>query len=98
MSTGPDIETFLIDAAVEAALEEHGLNEARLIETLDNRLVWFPSGDEVRGDYLVVGVDRRGVHITMPIVPTHEPGLWRPLAAWPSTDEEQARYACLLEE
>ncbi len=33
----------------------------------------------------------------MPIVPTHEPGLWRPLAAWPSTDEERARYARLLE-
>ena len=33
----------------------------------------------------------------MPIVPMHEPGLWRPLDAWPSTDEERARYARLLE-
>ena len=97
MSNGPDIETFLIDAALEAALEEYGLSAAKVVETLDGRLAWFSTDDDVRGDFYLVDIDHAGVHITMPIVPTHEPGVWRPLAAWPSTDEEQERYVRSLE-
>ena len=57
-----------------------------------------------RGDYIVtrnrrnraashilIGYDARGRCLAAPIAPTHNPGLWRVVTAWPCKPNEAAR-------
>jgi hypothetical protein len=41
--------------------------------------------------YLVIGRDHGGAAITVPVEPTHDPKLWRPITAWPSKAHEAAK-------
>lgn len=88
MST-PNIETFLFDRGVEAALMVSGLTAKQALEVLEHEYVIVPSIDPRSDDYILVGYDNRGICITLPIVPTHEPSVWRPLDGWPCNPEER---------
>ena len=90
MST-PSIEDFLFDDDNEEKIGRHGLTALQLHQVLDNDHVVVPNRRLRRGLYLVVGRDDGGAIITIPIEPTHDPLLWRPITAWPSTKHEAAR-------
>lgn len=87
--SSPLIEAFLIDDLNEAKISVHGLSVRQIIQVLENRHVIIPNRKRRRGIYLVIGRDNGGACIAIPVEPTHEPNLWRPITAWPCKDNEQ---------
>ena len=60
-------------------------------QILGNRHVIIPNRKRRRAMYLVIGHDDGGTCIASPVVPTHEPGLWRPITAWRCKGWERAK-------
>lgn len=90
MST-PDIADFLFDDDNEEKMARHGMTPRSVAQVLDNEHVVVTNRKMRRGLYLVIGRDHGGAAITIPVEPTHDPSVWRPLTAWPSKKHEVAR-------
>ena len=86
----PDVVDFLFDDENEAKMGNHGLTARRVLQVLENRHIVVKNRRRRRGVFLIVGTDNGGAHITVPVEPTHDRLLWRPVTAWPSTDHERA--------
>jgi hypothetical protein len=39
----------------------------------------------------VIGHDNGGACIAVPVEPTHDPSVWRPITAWPCKQSERAK-------
>jgi hypothetical protein len=90
MST-PDVADFLFDHENEEEMAVHGLTPRRVIQVLENKHIVVPNRRRRRAQYLIVGRDNGGASITIPIQPTGDPLVWRPVTAWPSKDHERQR-------
>ncbi len=86
----PIVDDFVFDDANEAEMARHGLTPYRVLQVLDEFII-VPNRRERRGAYLVIGRDHGGAFITIPIEPTEEPNIWRPITAWHSKKSEIAR-------
>ncbi len=83
MST-PIIEDLLIDDRNEAKINDHGLSVRQIVQILGNEHMILRNRRRRRtAMYLVIGRDDSGVCITVPVEKTTEPGVWRPVTAWP---------------
>jgi hypothetical protein len=54
----------------------------RVLEVLGHPFAVKRNRKERRAPYLVIGRDDRGECIAIPIEPTHDPKVWRPVTAW----------------
>lgn len=81
---------FDLDERVEDKMWEHGITPDQLYELLDHRHVALRNRKNRVADYLFIGRDDGGRCITVPILPTHDPLLWRPVTAWPCKPSEAA--------
>ena len=86
----PDVANFLFDAENEAKMGNHGLTPQRVLQVLDSRHIVVKNRRRRHGVFLIVGTDNGGACITVPVEPTHDRLLWRPVTAWPSKDHERA--------
>lgn len=80
--SSPVIEAFLIDEDNEDKFWAHGLAVAHVLQVLDGPHRIKRNRHERRASHLVVGLDRQGRCIAVPVEPTHEYGVWRPVTAW----------------
>jgi hypothetical protein len=87
----PDVADFLFDHENEEEMAAHGLTPRRVIQVLENKHIVVPNRRRRRAQYLIVGRDNGGASITIPIQPTGDPLVWRPVTAWPSKDHERQR-------
>ena len=85
----PLIEAFLIDDLNETKIIAHGLSIRQIIQVLENRHAVIPNRKQRRGIYLVIGRDNGGSCISIPVEPTHEFSVWRPITAWRCKKNEQ---------
>lgn len=85
------IEDFLFDETNEEKFAEHGLTDKSVIQVLENPVVVVRNRRNRRAAYLVIGRDFGGQCIAVPIEPTHEPTLWRPVTAWRCKQGEETR-------
>ena len=90
MST-PTVAGFVFDDDNEEKFAGHGLNARRVQQVLDGTHVVALNRKARRGLYLVIGRDHGGAVITIPVEPTRDPLLWRPITAWPSKKREADR-------
>lgn len=90
MST-PRVHDFLYDDENEEKFASHGLSVDQVDQVLDSGFVVVPNRKGRRAPYLVIGVDHGGRCIAIPVEPTHDPVLWRPITAWPCKESEAAR-------
>lgn len=90
MST-PWISAFQIDDDNEDKFAAHGLAAKQVLQILENDHVIFPNRRRRRGLYLVIGHDNGGACIAVPVEPTHDPSVWRPITAWPCKQSERAK-------
>ena len=88
-----DIEAFAIDDDNEEKFASHGLTATRIVQVLDGPMVVVPNRKARRATYLLIGRDHGGGCIAIPIEPTFDPTVWRPVTAWPCKRHEQARLA-----
>ena len=82
---------FLIDAENEAKFAEHGLTSRQVVQVLDSPHLIVPNRRRCRATHIVIGRDHGGVCIAIPIEPTHDDAVWRPVTAWRCKASELAR-------
>jgi hypothetical protein len=87
----PEVSGFLLDDDNEEKIAAHGISLAQVSQTLDNDHVLVRNRKNRRGLYLFIGRDHGGACLAIPIEETHEPGLWRPITAWPCKPVELQR-------
>ena len=87
--SSPRIETFIFDEENEEKISAHGLSIYRVLQLLDNKHIIMPNRKRRRATFFIIGRDNSGTCISVPIEPTHQNGIWRPITAWPSKKSEE---------
>ena len=77
------VDGFLIDDENEAKFWRHGLTAEQVTEVLDHPRRIRRNRRSRPASHLVIGRDERGQCLAIPIEPTHDPTVWRPVASWP---------------
>ena len=85
------IHAFLFDEENEDKLAAHGITPRQVDQLLDDEYLVVSNRKERRAAYLVIGRDWGGACIAVPIEPTRDPTIWRPVTAWPCKASEEAR-------
>ena len=83
-----EILEFLFDEDNESKFAAHGLTSRQVLQVLENPHLVTRNRRRRRATHLVVGRDYGGACISIPIEPTHERTLWRPVTAWPCKSSE----------
>ncbi len=86
----PRVEGFLFDDDSVDKFATHGIGERQVDQVLDSDFVIVPNRKRRRALYLLVGRDLGGMCIAVPIEPTRDPGIWRPITAWPCKEQKRA--------
>ena len=87
----PTIEEFLIDEANLEKFHLHSISPDQVWQVLENAFAVVPNRTARRAPLLVLGRDHGGNCIAIPVEPTHEKGLWRPITAWRCKPDERIR-------
>jgi hypothetical protein len=85
------IRGFLFDEDNEEKLAAHGIRPRQVDQILDEEFLVASNRKARRAAYLVIGRDWGGMCIAVPIEPTRDPFVWRPVTAWPCKASEEAR-------
>lgn len=83
-----DVYWLELDDEVEEHLSRHQVCGADLIEMLANRHLTFPNHDEGEGRIYLLGETNGGRVIKASLAPTNDEGSWRPVTAFPATDND----------
>jgi uncharacterized DUF497 family protein len=86
--SSPVVEAFAIDEENEAKFWAHGLTVEQVVQVLESAHTIKRNRKERRASHLIVGTDRQGRCIAVPIEPTHQRGVLRPVTAWPCKPHE----------
>ena len=86
-----EILEFLIDEDNEAKFTEHGLTSRQIVQVLDRTHLIVKNRRRRRASHMIIGRDHGGACVAVPIEPTHETTIWRPVTAWPCKASEHAR-------
>ena len=78
----PDIQAFVLDDVNEGKFAVHAVTAEQVLQVLENRHVILRNRGERRATHIVIGMDDEGSCIAVPVEPTYDPGLWRPITAW----------------
>ena len=85
----PDVADFLFDDENEDKIAAHRLTPGRVLQVLQNTHIIVPNRRGRRAAFLIVGKDSGGACISIPIEPTRDPLIWRPVTAWPAKESER---------
>ena len=77
------IYEFLFDYGNEEEFAVHGVSSVEVLQVLGNRYLIQPNRRARRGAFLVIGTTDGGSCLAIPIKPTHDREIWRPMTAWP---------------
>ena len=84
------VEEFAYDDENIEKFWRHGLKVMQIDQVLDSGFRTKRNRNERRASHIVVGRDRSGRCIAIPIEPTSDPVVWRPVTAWPCKPAEQS--------
>lgn len=87
------IRAFVFDDLNEEKLAAHGVRPEQVDQLLDGPIVVAANRKGRRASYLVIGRDWGGTCIAVPVEPTHDPLVWRPVTGWPCKAAEAGRLA-----
>ena len=88
----PHILDFLFDEDNLDKIAAHHVRDWQILDVLsDPERVIVPSRRRRRAQFLVIGHDRGGRCITIPVESTGNPEIWRPVTAWFCKPSEAAR-------
>lgn len=85
----PTIWDFLIDDHNVEKFASHGISPRQVLQVLTNPHIVVPNRRERAAKYLIIGQDDGGACLAIPVIPTHDPILWRPVTAWYCKDREE---------
>lgn len=82
VTSSPWIEDFVFDDENEEEMAAHGISPDHVLQVLDEPFKVKKNRRSRRATHLIVGRDRQGQCIAVPVEQTHTRGLWRPITAW----------------
>ena len=85
------VHTFVFDDENMEKFASHGLTERQVDQILDGQFVHYRNRRRRRAERLLIGRDYGGQCIVVPIEPTREQGVWRPVTAWRCSDAHEVR-------
>jgi hypothetical protein len=85
------IADFIIDDENEDKFWTHSLYAEQIREVLEHAHVVKRNRSARRASHFVIGRDRHRQCIAIPIEPTYDPTIWRPITAWPCKPSEWAQ-------
>lgn len=88
--SSPVVESFLVDEENEDKFWRHGLTAIDVVDVLDGPHRIRRNRKARRASHLVIGRDRQGRCIAIPIEPTYDRTMWRPITAWLCKSHEAA--------
>lgn len=89
--SSPTIHGFVFDDDNIDKLAAHGLQDWQVDQLLDREHRIVPNRRQRRGRYIVIGLDAGGTCLAVPVEPTPDPVIWRPVTGWACKDSERAR-------
>ena len=78
----PLIRGLVFDDENEDKMWVHGISIDSANQVLEHPFNVVRNRKERRADFMIIGMDRQGRCIALPIEPTNDPELWRPITAW----------------
>ena len=85
----PVIFAFLFDDENLDKFWARGFTDIQIASVLENRPYVGRNRKNRRGSHIVIGVDDSGNYISIPVEPTYDEYLWRPITAWQSKKSER---------
>lgn len=82
MPSSQMIAEFSFDEENEAEMAAHGISPKQLVQVLDGLYQVRKNRRGRRAAHMVIGRDHQGQCIAIPIVPTYDRRVWRPVTAW----------------
>lgn len=87
-----DVWDLLIDDTNADKMHEHGVSVRQAFQVVDERPRVLRNDAEDGAAFLLVGPDKSGTFVTLPIDPTPEYGTWRPRTGYPAKPSDVERY------
>jgi uncharacterized DUF497 family protein len=87
-----EVHGFHFDDRNEEKMAAHGVRPEQVYQVLDDFVV-VRSRKSQSAPYLVIGRDWGGACIAIPIMPTGDPVVWRPVTAWYCKQSESLALA-----
>jgi hypothetical protein len=82
VASTPLIQGFAFDEENEDEMAAHGVSPDQLLEVLDAPYRVKKNRRGRRASHLIIGRDRQNQCIAIPIEPTYDRVIWRPVTAW----------------
>jgi hypothetical protein len=76
------VTDFEYSERADSKMWDHGIEFSQLYEVLDHRYVVKRNRKDRLAEYFLIGRDNNGRCIAIPIMPTDDPHVWRPVTAW----------------
>ena len=89
--SSPIINDLVIDDENVEEFARHGISDRQVLQILENFFTAPPNRKFRRGYYLLIGRDNGGTCIAVPVEPTRQSDVWRPITAWPCKVDEEIR-------
>lgn len=90
MAQSDIIDFDLTDRALVKAAR-HGIILPQLYAVLDNRHVLTRNRKDRAASHVLIGRDDQGRCLAIPVAPTEDPLIWRPITAWYCKPSEAAK-------
>ena len=85
------IAAFDFDDENVEKLAAHGVTSAQVEQVLEDNIVVRRNRKGRNAPFIVFGRDRSGQCLAIPVAPTDDPVIWRPVTAWYCKQSEAAR-------
>lgn len=82
---------FVITPEISAHMWEHRVDAEHLYSVISGNYIVRPNRAHRAAPYLVIGEDDEGRCLAIPVVPTDDPNIWRPVTAWRCKASEAAK-------
>ncbi len=85
------VADFEVSERAQSKMWDHGISVRQLYELIANRYVFTRNRKNRAADWLLIGRDDSGRCIVIPVLPTEDPYVWRPVTAWDCKRSEAAK-------
>jgi hypothetical protein len=77
-----EIADFEFSDRIVAKFRRHGIGTEQVYAVLGNFRITIRNRKERAASHILLGTDDQGRCLAIPIVPTDDPYVWRPITAW----------------
>ena len=82
---------FQISERAASKMKDRNIVVDDLYDVIDSDYEVVPNRSGHPAPYVLIGRDRSGRCLAIPVAPTHDPYVWRPITAWKCKPRETAK-------